>query len=268
MYRGPLFLRGFDDGVREFLFNEMKNKNIDVRMNSNPKAVERLPSGALKVTTETGDVIEVDCVMYATGRSPKLEGLGLEKLGVTIGEKGQILVNDWNETNVPGIYAVGDCTDKVCLTPVALREGHLLADTLFGGKKRKVDYEYIPSAVFSQPEIGTVGLTEAQAVEKYKNVTVYTSTFKAMKYTMDPEAKDRAFFKLIVDDASQRVVGLHAVIDGAGEIVQGFAVAIRAGATKADFDDTIGIHPTSAEELVTMRTPSYRYVNGVKQASL
>jgi len=269
MYRGPLFLRGFDDSVREFLLEEMRKRpNMDIRMNANPKKIEKLPSGALKVTTETGDVVEVDCVMYATGRSPKLEGLGVEKLGLKVGEKGQIVVDEWNRTNVPNVYAVGDCTERVCLTPVALREGHLLADALFGDRKRTVDYDLIPSAVFSQPEIGTVGLTEAQAVAKYQNVTIFTAKFKAMKYTMDPDAKERALFKLIVDDATDKVVGMHAVSDGAGEMIQGFAVALKAGATKQVFDDTIGIHPTSAEEFVTMRTPSYRYVNGVKQSQL
>ena len=268
MYRGPLFLRGFDDNVREHLLGEMRKKNIDIRLNSNPAKVEKLPSGALKVTTQTGETVEVDCVMYATGRSPKLENLGLEKLGLKIGSMGQIVVDEWSRTNVPNVYAVGDCTERVNLTPVALREGHLLADALFGGKKRTVDYDLIPSAVFSQPEIGTVGLTEAQAAEKYKDITVYTATFKPMKYTMSSDAKERSYFKLIVDDATDKVVGIHAVTEGAGEIVQGFAVALKAGATKQVFDDTIGIHPTSAEEFVTMRTPSYRYKNGVKQSQL
>jgi len=268
MYRGPLFLRGFDDSIREHLLGEMKKKSIDVRMNANPKKIEKLPSGAFLVTTETGDTVEVDIVMYATGRSPKLEGMGLEKLGVKIGDKDQIIVDEWNRTNVPSIYAVGDCTERLCLTPVALREGHLLADSLFGKRKRTVDYDLIASAVFSQPEIGTVGLTEQQAVDKYKNVSIYLSTFKPMKYTMNPDAKERSMLKLIVDDTSDKVVGIHACTDAAGEIIQGFAVALKAGATKQVFDDTIGIHPTSAEEFVTMRTPSYRYRNGTKQSQL
>jgi glutathione reductase (NADPH) len=264
MYRGPLFLRGFDEDVRKHLLKEMEKKKIDIRFNANPAKIEKLPSGSLKVTTETGEVVEVDCVMYATGRSPKLEGLGVDKIGLAIGDKGQIVVNELNQTNVPGIFAVGDCIDRIQLTPVALREGHLLADRLFAKGTRVVDYENVASAVFSQPEIGTCGLTEAAAVEKYKNITVYTAEFKPMKYTMLPDAKERYYFKLIVDDASKRVVGLHCVCDNAGEMVQGFAVAMKAGATKEHFDDTIGIHPTSAEEFVTMRTPSYRYVAGVK----
>lgn len=267
MYRGSMFLRGFDDGIREHLLGEMRKKEIDVRMNTNPAKVEKA-GNAFKITTESGDMVETDCVLYATGRVPKLTGLGLDKVGVKIGNKGQIVVNDYSQTNVENIYAVGDCTERMNLTPVALREGHLLADMLFGGKTRRVDYDMIPTAVFSQPEIGTCGLTEQQAVDKYKNITVYVSTFKPMKYTMVPEAKDRSYFKLIVDDSSKRVVGIHACTEGAGEMIQGFGVALKAGATKEHFDETIGIHPTSAEEFVTMRTPSYTYKDGQKQSSL
>jgi glutathione reductase (NADPH) len=263
MYRGPLFLRGFDDDVRKFLLHEMQKKHIDVRLEENPAKIEKLPTGALRVTTEKGAVSEFDCVMFATGRRPFLEGLGLERVGVQTGKRNEIIVNEWNETTCKGVFAVGDCTDHVNLTPVALREGHLLADALFGPRKRTVDYRLVPSAVFSQPEIATVGLTEQQAVEELRNVSVYTSTYKPMKHTISG-LDEKAFLKLIVDDASDKVVGLHIVGDNAGEICQGFAVAMRAGAKKADFDDTIGIHPTAAEELCTMRTPSYKFVNGTK----
>ena len=226
MYRGSLFLRGFDDDVRKFLLAEMQKKHIDVKMEEDPSKIEKLASGALRVTTSKGTVAEYDCVMYATGRRPLLDGLGLDKLSVTIGKKGEIKVNEWSETSCPGVYAVGDCTDRLNLTPVALREGHLLADALFGPRKRTVDYDLVPSAVFSQPEIATVGLTEAAAASKYKNVTVYTSTYKAMKHTVSG-SDEKAYLKLIVDDASDKVVGLHIVGDSAGEICQGFAVAMR-----------------------------------------
>lgn len=267
-YRGDLFLRGFDQSCREHLLKEMEKKGVTLKMKTNPVKVEKL-SGKLKVTNNDGTVFDdVDLVMYATGRKPKLDGLGLKELGVNIGEKGEIKVNERNETSVKGVYAVGDCTDRLNLTPVALREGHLLADSLFGNKHRTVDYDLVPCAVFSNPEMGVVGLTEEEAVKKYGSVSVYQSTFKAMKYTLSAKADERSLFKLIVDDSTDKVVGLHAITDNAGEIVQGFAVALRCGATKQQFDDTIGIHPTSAEEFVTMRTPSYKYIDGVKQSNL
>lgn len=265
LYRGEMFLRGFDNSCREHLLDEMKKKGVDVRLKTNPAKVEKNASGKLTVTNEDGSVLDnVDLVMYATGRQPKLDGLGLEALGVKIGSKGEIVVNERNETNVPGVYAVGDCTDRLNLTPVALREGHLLADSLFGNRHRTVDYDLVPCAVFSNPEFSMVGLSEESAVEKFRNVSVFVSTFKPMKYTLAAGATERSLFKLVVDDNTNRVVGLHAITDNAAEIVQGFAVALRCGATKQQFDDTIGIHPTSAEEFVTMRTPSYKFVNGVK----
>ena len=266
MYRGPLFLRGFDDDVRRFLLEEMKKKGIDVQLEATPTKLERPnPNGPILVhTNRSSTPLEFDAVLFATGRKPKLEGLGLDKVGVKVGERGQIVVDEWSRTNVPNIYAVGDCTDRVQLTPVALKEGHYLADALFTERKRHLDYDLIPSAVFSQPEIGTVGLTEAQAVQKYQNVSVFTTSYKAMKLTMVPEAKERAYMKLIVDDNTDRVVGIHVVGEHAGEIIQGFAVAMTAGATKKHFDDTIAIHPIAAEELVTMRTPSYRFKDGAR----
>jgi glutathione reductase (NADPH) len=263
MYRGSLILRGFDDDIRRFIQEEIKKKGVDVQLESNPNKIEQLPSGVLRVTTENGIVGEYDAVMYAVGRVPKLEGLGLDKLGVKIGSKGEVLVNEWSRTNIPSIYAIGDCTDRVQLTPVALREGHYLADALFSNKKRSVVYDIVPSAVFTQPQIGTVGLTEKEAVEKFRNVSVYTSTYKAMKHTMT-ESKERCYMKVLVDDNTNRVVGVHVVDDNAAEIVQGFGVALTAGATKQHFDDTLGIHPTSAEELCTMRTVAYSYREGSK----
>jgi glutathione reductase (NADPH) len=192
--------------------------------------------------------------MYATGRVPRVEGLGLDKVGVELGSRGEIKVDENYRTNVPSIYALGDVTDKVQLTPVATGEAMVLVDHLFGEAKRKIGYDYIPTAVFTHPNIGTVGYTEEQAREKFGDVVIYRAEFRPLKHTLSGN-QARTLMKLIVDKASDRVVGLHMVGDEAGEITQGFAVAIKAGATKADFDSTIGIHPTAAEEFVTMREP-------------
>ena len=202
-----------------------------------------------------GSVIEADQIMYATGRNPKVQGLGLEELGIEQGKNGAIVVNDEFQTNVPSVYAVGDVIDRVQLTPVALAEGMALVRNLYAGANQKVDYDLIPTAVFCQPNIGTIGLSEEQAREQYDNIEVYKSEFRAMKHTISG-SEERTFMKMLVDADSRKVLGVHMVGPDAGEIIQGIGIALKAGATKEVFDSTIGIHPTAAEEFVTMREPS------------
>lgn len=257
LYRGDLFLRGFDQDVREFTAEQVAAKGVNLHFNSNIAAMEKQADGSLKVSLEDGSTMVVDAVMYATGRTPKTENLGLENTKVQLDQKGAIKVNEDFQTDEPSIYAVGDVIDRVQLTPVALAEGMALARNLYSDKQdHKVDYDFIPTAVFCQPNIGTVGYTEVQAKEKYGQVAVYKSSFKPMKNTLSG-GQEKTLMKLLVDVASDKVIGCHMVGPDAGEIIQGLAVAIRAGATKALFDSTIGIHPTAAEEFVTMREPAY-----------
>jgi glutathione reductase (NADPH) len=255
LYRGEQVLRGFDDEIRHFVANEMVKSGVDLRLNADVVDLHKTPEG-LRVECEGGGVIMADAVLYATGRVPNVQGLGLDTVGVAQGGKGEVIVNTTYQTNVPSIYAVGDVTNRVQLTPVALGEAMVVVDQLYGpaaGKApRDMSYEFIPTAVFTHPNIGTVGYSEAQAREKFGAITVFRSEFKALKHTLSGSS-ERSLMKLIVDSASDRVVGLHMVGAEAGEIVQGFAVAMKAGATKAVFDSTIGIHPTAAEEFVTMR---------------
>ena len=258
LYRGEQILRGFDEDVRAFTANEMRKAGVDLCVNTDVRRIESTPQG-LRVHTGAGEPIEADAVLYATGRHPLTQGLGLDQAGVKTGERGQVLVNERYQTSAPHIWAVGDVTDRLQLTPVALGEAMVVVDQLCGpapGKAapREMSYEYVPTAVFTHPSIGTVGLSEAQARERYGEVTVFRSEFKALKHTLSGR-DERTLMKLVVDTASDRVVGLHMVGAEAGEIVQGFAVALKAGATKAVFDSTIGIHPTAAEEFVTMREP-------------
>lgn len=263
LYRGDMFLRGFDDDIREFTANEMRKKGVNLHFNTNVTAVEKQQDGSLLVSLTDGSTQVVDAIMYATGRKPKTANLGLENTQVELTAKGSIVVNDDFQTAEPSIYAVGDVIDRIQLTPVALAEGMALARNLYGQKegsgkpqKHTVDYDFIATAVFSQPNIATVGYTEAQAKEKLDSVAVYKSEFKHMKHTLSG-LEERTFMKLLVDQTTDKVVGCHMVGADAGEIIQGLAVAIKAGATKADFDHTIGIHPTAAEEFVTMREPAY-----------
>ncbi|MCG8588551.1 MAG: glutathione-disulfide reductase [Proteobacteria bacterium] len=251
LYRGPLFLRGFDDEVRRHLADEMRKQGVDLRFGANVTELAELGS-AIRATLTDGSTVDVDTVLFATGRRPLTEGLGLAEAGVELGEGGEILVDEYSRSSVPSIHAIGDVTDRLALTPVAIHEAMCLSRTLFEGEPTAPDHENVPSAVFSPPPIGTVGLTETQARERYGEIDVYTSTFRALKHTLTKNT-EQTFMKLVVDRASQRVVGLHMVGPEAGEIVQGFAVAIKCGATKAQFDATVGIHPTSAEELVTLR---------------
>ena len=253
IYRGPLFLRGFDDDLRPFLAEEMSKKGVELRFNTNVTEITTEGS-QFRVKLDNGSTVDCDLVMYATGRKPIVNDIGLESCGVTVDERGAIVVDENYRTNVDSIYAIGDVTDRVNLTPVALAEGMALAWHLYKDKGRPVDYEYIPSAVFSQPNLGTVGYTETQAREKFGRVMIYKSAFTPLKHTLSG-SDEKTLLKLIVDDATDRVVGVHMIGPDAGEVVQGLAVALKAGATKAVFDRTIGIHPTSAEEWVTMREP-------------
>ncbi len=253
VYRGPLFLRGFDDDVRSTLAEEMRTQGIDLRFETLINRIDRSENG-LAATINHGEVLEVDQVLSAMGRLPNTAGLGLEEIGVELSDRGAVVVNEYLESSVPGIYALGDCIDRIALTPVALAEGMALAETLFNDNPTVVDYTTIPSAVFSQPPIGTVGLTETEARDQGFDVVIFRSTFKPMIHTLSGR-DERTMMKMVVDKPSDRVLGIHMVGSDAGEIVQGMAIALKAGATKATFDATIGIHPTAAEEFVTMRTP-------------
>jgi glutathione reductase (NADPH) len=255
LYRGEQVLRGFDDEVRHFVSAEMIKSGVDLRLNADVVDVRQTSAG-LAVECEGGSTVMADAVLYATGRLPNVKGLGLDTMGVAQGGQGEVIVNARYQTNVPHIYAVGDVTNRVQLTPVALGEAMVVVDQLFGpaaGKApRDMSYEFIPTAVFTHPNIGTVGFSEEKARKEFGKITVFRSEFKALRHTLSGSS-ERTLMKLIVDTASDRVVGLHMVGAEAGEIVQGFAVAMKAGATKAVFDGTIGIHPTAAEEFVTMR---------------
>jgi glutathione reductase (NADPH) len=222
------------------------------------EAVEKVDHG-LCVSLSDHESVTVDQVMFATGRRPNVSGIGLEKAGVELNQKGAVKVDRFSRSSVPHIYAVGDVTDRINLTPVAIREGHAFADTVFGGNETAVDHADVPTAVFSEPEIGVIGLTEMQARERYARVDIYKSSFRALKMTL--AARDtRCFFKLVVDGESDRVLGCHIVAPDAGEMIQLVGVAVKMGATKADFDRVMAVHPTAAEELVTMRTRAASYV--------
>ena len=251
LYRGEQILRGFDDEVRDFVATEMRKKGVDVRVGVKVSALERGADG-IRVLLAGGGEFLADAVLYATGRVPNTRGLGLESLGVSLAPNGAIEVDEHYRTNVPSIYALGDVIDRVQLTPVALAEAMALVDELFGGTGRRVDYTHIPTAVFTHPNIGTIGFTESAARARFEKIRVYRTDFKPLRHTLSGHT-ERTLMKLVVDDASDKVVGLHMVGADAGETIQGFAVAMKAGATKAVFDATLGIHPTAAEEFVTMR---------------
>lgn len=251
LYRGPLFMRGFDDDLRTLLAEEMVKKGVDLRMDADIRSIEK-KGGELHLTLTNGDIVKTDAVMYATGRVPNTKGLGLEAAGVKLGKSGEVIVDEFSQTSVPGIYAVGDVTDRANLTPVAIREGHAFADTVYGGREVKVDHSIIPTAVFSQPELGTVGLTEALARARCPEVDIYKTTFRAMKNTLSG-SQERTFMKLVVDAKTDKVLGVHLMGPGSGELIQAVGIAVTMGATKAQFDATIAVHPTAAEELVTLR---------------
>ena len=237
-----------------FTAQEVAKKGVNLNFNTNLESIEKLASGRLRATLTDGRTLEVDQILYATGRVPNTEGLGLESLGVEQAQNGAIRVNDQFQTSIPSIYAIGDVIDRVQLTPVALAEGMALVRSLYAEGSPQVDYDLIPTAVFCQPNIGTVGLTEEQAREQYARVKIFRSEFRPLKHTLSG-SEERTLMKMVVDGETDRVLGLHMVGADAGEIIQGMGVALKAGATKAVFDSTIGIHPTSAEEFVTMREP-------------
>lgn len=254
LVRGEQVLRGFDDDVRRFLGAELQRQGVDLHLHSTPAAIERGAHG-LVVRLADGGSVEADTVLVATGRVPNSAGLGLEALGVVLRADGAIPVDDQFQTGVPGLHALGDVIGRMQLTPVAIAEAMVLVDRLFGPGQRRLDYERIPTAVFTHPNVACVGLTEAQARERHGDaVRVFRSVFRPLRHTLSGDA-ERTLMKLVVDAGSDRVLGLHMVGEAAGEIVQGFAVALQAGATKAQFDATVGIHPTAAEEFVTMREP-------------
>ncbi|KAG4174538.1 hypothetical protein ERO13_A11G127600v2 [Gossypium hirsutum] len=248
-------LRGFDEEIRDFVGEQMALRGIQFHTEESPQAIVKSADGSLSLKTNKGTIEGFSHIMFATGRRPNTKNLGLESVGVKINKNGAIEVDEYSRTTVPSIWAVGDVTDRINLTPVALMEGAALAKTLFQNEPTKPDYRAVPSAVFSQPPIGQVGLTEEQAIKEYGDIDVYTANFRPLKATLSG-LPDRVFMKLIVCAKTNKVIGLHMCGEDSAEIAQGFAVAVKAGLTKADFDATVGIHPTSAEEFVTMRSPT------------
>ena len=288
LYRGPLFLRGFDDDIRRALAEEMRKRGVDLRFETNVAAIERAANGGaagggIRARLAIGggrggpgtgaglgpsaeaeaeaETLDADLILYATGRHPNTAGLGLRNAGVATAPNGAVLVDAWSRTNVEHIFAVGDVTDRINLTPVAIREGHCFAETVFNDNPISPDHEDVPTAVFSQPAIGTCGLTEAEAEARYPALDVYLSTFRPLKHTLSGRDQ-RSVMKLLVDAATDRVVGCHLLDPDAAEIVQGVGIAMKCGATKAQFDRTMAIHPTAAEEIVTMREPARRLRRG------
>jgi glutathione reductase (NADPH) len=262
VYRGDNILRGFDDDLRAHLRAEMEKRGIRIITKQIVEGIEKVDHG-LCVELSGHDEVVVDQVMFATGRRPNVKGLGLEAAGVKLGMTGGIEVDAYSQTSMPNIYAVGDVTDRIALTPVAIREGHAFADTVFGNKPTQVDHTNVPTAVFSEPECGVIGLTEAQACRELDKVDIYKSSFRPMKATL--AGRDtRTFMKLVVDGSTDRMVGCHIVGPDAGEMIQLIGIAVKMKATKADFDAVMAVHPTAAEELVTMREKA---VSHVRQAA-
>jgi glutathione reductase (NADPH) len=256
VYRGDLFLRGFDGDLRSALADEMRKRGIDLRFRTLVTHIEKTREG-LRLSLNDGSTLEADALLCATGRTPNTRGLGLDAAGVATGPGGEILVDDYSRSNVPSIWAIGDVTDRINLTPVALHEGICFARTVFGGTPSKPDHRDVPTAVFSSPSLGTVGLTEEAAraqAARPGDVLVFKSSFKPLRHTLTGR-DEKTLVKLVVDRASDRVLGAHMLGPEAGEILQGLGVAVKCGVTKAQLDRTIGIHPTSAEEFVTLREP-------------
>ena len=286
LYRGPLFLRGFDDDIRRGLAEEMRNRGVDLRFDTNVAAIERVANGGsagggvrARLTAGGGrggpgpgpgaeaGTLDADLILYATGRHPNTAGLGLQNAGVATAPNGAVLVDAWSRSNVEHVWAVGDVTDRINLTPVAIREGHCFAETVFNDNPISPDHEDVPTAVFSQPAIGTCGLTETEAEARYPVLDVYLSTFRPLKHTLSGRDQ-RSLMKLLVDAATDRVVGCHLLDPDAAEIVQGVGIAMKCGATKTQFDRTMAIHPTAAEEIVTMREPARRLRRGEAAAEV
>ncbi|WP_336986693.1 glutathione-disulfide reductase [Altererythrobacter aquiaggeris] len=250
--RSDTLLRGYDHSIRDRLLQISLMKGIDFRFNAEFECIEKTEAGCLRVTMSGHEPMEVDCVMYATGRVPNSENLGLENVGVEVDDNGAIKVDEYSRTNADSIYAVGDVTDRIQLTPIAIREGQAFADTVFGNNPRTVDYGCVPSAVFSHPPIAAVGMTESEARDKLGGVKVYTSDFRAMKNVIAGR-NERSLYKMVCEEGTDRIVGIHMIGPESPEIMQAAAVAVKAGLTKADFDDTVAIHPTMAEELVLLK---------------
>jgi len=263
VYRRENILRGFDDDVRAHLREEMERRGIKIVCQRIVDSIEKIDHGYC-VGLPDHEMVMVDKVMFATGRHPNVTGLGLETVGVKLRESGGIAVDEFSRTSVKNIYAVGDVTDRINLTPVAIREGHAFADTVFGNRSTPVDHTNVPTAVFSQPEIGVIGLTETQAREQLDKVDIYKTIFRPMKATLSGR-DTRVFMKLVVDGATGRVAGCHIVGADAGELIQMVGVAMKMGATKADFDATMAVHPTMAEELVTMREKAMSYTRAAAE---
>ena len=257
VYRGENILRGFDDEVRSHLRGEMEARGIKVITGQLVQAIEKHGECYAAILTDRRR-LAADRVMFAVGRKPNIANLGIERAGVTIADNGGIAVDRYSRTGTPNIFAVGDVTNRVNLTPVAIREGHAVADTLFGGRPTAVDHVHVPTAVLSEPEIGVVGLTEAQARASLARVDIYKSNFRPLKATLSGN-RGRMLMKLVVDGSTDRVVGCHIVGESAGETIQLVGIAVKMGATKADFDATMAVHPTMTEELVTMREPTVRH---------
>lgn len=251
-YRSEQILRGFDNDVRDHVADEMRKKGVDIQTKTDVASIEK-SANELIVTRKDGGTIIVDQVLYATGRVPKSDNIGLEQAGVEFGKGGAIAVDEWSQTNIPSIYAVGDVTNRVALTPVAIREGAAFAETVFKANRTKADHELIPTAVFTQPEIGTVGLGEEDARKDY-DVEIYKTSFRAMFHIL-ADRDEKVFMKLVVDKATRVVLGVHVVGHGSGELIQAVGIAVKMGATKEQFDQTVAVHPTAAEELVTMKEP-------------
>ncbi len=266
MVRGDGILRGFDGDVRALVQEKMQQKGIHIHCQTSVTAIVKEANGSLTLSLDNGEKMATDVLMFATGRVPNTESLGLEAAGVACDDKHEIIVDEWQQTSIENIYAVGDVTGRgLDLTPVAINQGRAFADSHFGNSRRNIEDMVIPTAVFSQPPIGTVGLTEEEATEQYAKVDIYRSQFRPMKYSL-AKSEDQVLMKLVVDGDSGKVLGAHMVGEDAAEIMQGVAVAIRAGATKTDFDRTVGIHPSSAEEFVTMREKSHTHTNDRRQA--
>ncbi|HLB79322.1 MAG TPA: FAD-dependent oxidoreductase, partial [Dongiaceae bacterium] len=253
LYRGEQILRGFDDDVRNTLADELRKQGIDLRVGTIIERTDKHGDG-YRVNLSDGSVLDTDLVMYAIGRKPKTAGMGLDQAGVRLDAAGAVVVDGFSRSSAPNIYAIGDCTDRVNLTPVAIKEGTAFADTVFGDRPWAMDHDDVPSAVFSQPPVAVVGLTEAEARRRHGAVDIYKSTFRPLKHTLTGR-DEKTMMKLVVDRATQRVVGAHMVGADAPEIIQGIAIAVKMGATKAQFDRTVGIHPSAAEEFVLMRKP-------------
>ena len=254
VYRGPLFLRGFDDDLRHFVADEVRKKGVALHFDEHLQRIEKNPDASLKVCLTSGRILHTDLVLCATGRKPSTRHLGLEKVRVKLNHQGAIQVDDWFQTDEPSVFALGDVIDRVQLTPVAIQEAMAFVQTQFLGQPTRVDYQSIPTAVFCHPELGTVGMTEAEARRAGHSVDVYRSEFRQLKHSLS-DSSERTLMKILVDRSSDLVLGVHMVGGNAGEIIQGMAVALKAGATKSVFDATCAVHPTSAEEFVTMRSP-------------